>query len=62
MKIKTKIIAALALAGSAFVAPANAAVTFTQGDLILAVRSATEGQTYMVNLGAATGLEPRLRR
>ena len=55
MKLKTKIIALLALASSALVIPANAAVTFTQGDLILAVRSATEGKTYMVNLGAAHG-------
>ena len=55
MKLKTKIIALLALASSALVIPANAAVTFTQGDLILAVRSATEGRTYMVNLGAAHG-------
>jgi hypothetical protein len=55
MKLKTKIIALLALASSALVIPANAAVTFTQGDLILAVRSAVEGKTYMVNLGAATG-------
>ena len=55
MKIKNNIIALLALAGSAFVAPANAAVTFTAGDLILAVRSATEGQTLMVNLGASAG-------
>lgn len=54
MKLKTKIIALLALASSALVIPANAAVTFTQGDLILAVRSATEGKTYMVNLGAGT--------
>lgn len=58
MKIKTKFIALLALAGLAFVAPANAAVTFTAGDLILAVRAtggAGAGNTYMVNLGAATG-------
>jgi hypothetical protein len=55
MKLKTKIIALLALASSALVIPANAAVTFTQGDLILAVRSATEGKTYMVNLGSSIG-------
>jgi len=39
--------------GWAFAASAGAA-TFTQGDLILAVRSATEGKTLMVNLGSAT--------
>jgi hypothetical protein len=55
MKLKTKIIALLALASSALVIPANAAVTFTQGDLVLAVRSATEGKTYMVNLGSSVG-------
>jgi len=54
MKLKTKIIALLALASSALVIPANAAVTFTAGDLILAVRSNVQAQTYMVNLGAAT--------
>lgn len=53
MKLKNNIIALLALAGSAFVVPAQAAVTFTAGDLILAVRSATEAQTYMVNLGSS---------
>lgn len=55
MKIRYTIFALLALAGSAFVAPAKAAVTFTQGDLILAIRGVAEGKTYMVNLGAATG-------
>jgi hypothetical protein len=55
MKLKTKIIALLALASSALVIPANAAVTFTAGDLILAVRSATEGKTFMVNLGSSIG-------
>jgi hypothetical protein len=54
MKLKTKIIALLALASSALVIPANAAVTFTAGDLILAVRGVAEAKTYMVNLGAAT--------
>jgi hypothetical protein len=55
MKLKTKIIALLALASSALVIPANAAVTFTAGDLILAVRGVAEGKTFMVNLGSSIG-------
>jgi hypothetical protein len=55
MKLKTKIIALLALASSALVIPANAAVTFSNGDLILAIRGGTEAKTLFVNLGLATG-------
>jgi hypothetical protein len=54
MKLKTKIIALLALASSALVIPANAAVTYSQGDLVLAIRGGTEAKTLLVNLGLAT--------
>lgn len=61
MKIRTKIIALLALAGFGLAAPAATAATVaysnTTGDLLLGFR-ATGGtgatQTYLVNLGAAS--------
>jgi hypothetical protein len=52
MRTPSKRIGIFALAVIALVAQANAAVTFTPGDLILAFRAT--GSSYMVNLGAAT--------
>lgn len=54
MKLKTKFIALLALASSALVTPASAVVTFSQGDLLLAIRGNAEASTLIVNLGLAT--------
>ncbi|MBX7208522.1 MAG: PEP-CTERM sorting domain-containing protein [Verrucomicrobiaceae bacterium] len=54
MKIRNTLIALLAIAGSAFVTPAKAAVTFTAGDLILGFRSTSSSSVYLVNVGAAT--------
>lgn len=54
MKIRTTLLALLAIAGSAFVTSAKAAVTFTAGDLILGFRSPSSSSVYLVNLGAAT--------
>lgn len=56
MKSLIKLIALLALAVAAFATPANAAITFTAGDLVMGFR-ATGGtgatSVYLVNLGSS---------
>lgn len=57
MKSLIKLIALLALTGAAFATSANAAITFTAGDLVLGVRASGgtgASSTYLVNLGLAT--------